>query len=546
MQERQSLSTSTNFLGEEAMKLKSTQVAAQWTKRRVVLPVLALFMIGGLGSYELARPATARASAAVGNAAPIDEGSVSSLLSLDKAMETLAARVTPAVVNVQVTSRVKQTAEEGGDAQQEMPPDMEQFFQQFGFGQGQGGHRQFRMAPQRPQIEHGIGSGVVISPDGYIVTNNHVVDGATDIHVTFSDHRVMGAKLVGTDPLTDLAVIKVDGHDMANIGWADSTQLHPGQTVLAFGNPLGVAPFTVTRGIISGLNRPNPFSEDHRKPGEFIQTDAAINQGNSGGPLVDAHGQVIGINTFLISPSGAFAGMGFAIPSQIAKPTVQQLISKGKVEHGYMGVMITPVTPENAKFFNLQQAKGAVVSEVQPGTPASKAGLKVGDVITGLNGQKIADSDELQATVTEMPPGTSIKLDVMRDGKTTTVPLTLGEYNNQSAKNEASGSEGEQKGRWGVGLSDLSADVRQQLQIPENVHGAVVMQVQPGSQADNAGLAQGYVIEQVNRKDVSSAADVKNALANIPEGQDALLLVYTNGGSTFVVMHAPTSNQSNG
>lgn len=528
------------------MKSKWTQVAARWMKRRVVLPVLALLLIGGLGGYEFARPAVARTSAVVGNAAPIDEGSVSSLLSLDKAIETVAARVTPAVVNVQVTSRVKQTADEGGDAQQDMPPDVEQFFQQFGFGQGQGGHRQFRMVPQRPQIEHGVGSGFVISPDGYIVTNNHVVQGATDVQVTFSDRRTMSAKVVGTDPLTDLAVIKVDGHDMANIGWGDSTQLHPGQTVLAFGNPLGVAPFTVTRGIISGLNRPNPFSENHRSPGEFIQTDAAINQGNSGGPLVDAHGQVIGINTFLISPSGAFAGMGFAIPAQIAKPTVQKLISTGKVEHGYMGVLIEDVKPENAKFFNLQQASGAVVSQVDPDTPAAKAGLKVGDVITGVNGQNVADASDLQARVTEMSPGTSIKLDVMRDGKSTTVPVTLGEYNNQTASNSSSESEGGQKGRWGVGLSDLTPDLRQQLQIPANVHGAVVMQVQPGSQADNAGLSQGYVIEQVNRKSVSSAADVKKALADIPKGQDALLLVYANGGSTFVVMHAPTSNQSNG
>jgi serine protease Do len=316
--------------------------------------------------------------------------------------------------------------------------------------------------------------------------------------------------------------------------------------VLAFGNPLGVAPFTVTRGIVSGLNRPNPFSEDRRKPGEFIQTDAAINQGNSGGPLVDAHGQVVGINTFLISPSGAFAGMGFAIPSQIAKPIVQKLIDNGKVEHGYMGVLIGDVTPENAKFFKMNEATGALVSEVQPDTPAAKAGLKVGDVITGVNGEKVADGGQLQAKVTEMSPGTTIKLDVIRDGKTETVPLTLGEFNNKTASNNASSDEGGQQGKWGLGMSDITPDVRQQMQIPSNVHGAVVMQVQPGSQADNAGLSQGDVIMQVNRRDVSSAADVQKALAATPKGQDALLLVYANGGSTFVVMHAPKSAESNG
>jgi serine protease Do len=521
------------------------QVAARWMRRRIVVPFVAMILVAGFGGYELAQPTAARASAAAGSAAPIDDASVGPLLSLDKAMETLAARVTPAVVNVTVTARLKQTASDDGDTQQELPPGFEQFFNQFGqqFGQGQG--RQFRMRPQQPQVEHVGGSGVVISPDGYIVTNNHVVEGATDVQVTFSDRRSMAAKVIGTDPLTDLAVIKVDGQNMTNIGWGDSTALRQGQTVLAFGNPLGMR-FTVTRGIVSALNRTNPFSDDRRKPGEFIQTDAAINQGNSGGPLVDAHGQVIGINTFLLSPSGAFAGMGFAIPSQIAKPTVEKLIRSGKIEHGYMGVGITDVTPQNAKFFHMQQAAGAVVSEVTPDSPSAKAGLKVGDVITGVNGEKVADAGELQANVSGMSPGTEIKLDVMRDGKNITVPLTLGEYGNKSASNGASDSADGHKGRWGVSLSELTADLRQQLQLPANVHGAVVMQVQPGSQADNAGLSQGYVIEQVNRHDVSSVADVQKALADIPKGEDALLLVYTGGGSTFLVMHAPASGQNNG
>ncbi|HZU21772.1 MAG TPA: Do family serine endopeptidase [Terriglobales bacterium] len=525
------------------MNSKWNHAAVNWMRRRVIVPVLALILVGGFGAYELAQPTAARASATAGTAAAIDDASISPLISLDKAMETLAARVTPAVVNVTVTARVKQTADDEGQAQQDLPPGFEQFFQQFGFGQGQG--RQFRMRPQQPTVEHVGGSGVVISPDGYIVTNNHVVEGATDVQITFSDRRTMSAKVVGTDPLTDLAVLKVDGHNLTNIGWADSTQLHPGQTVLAFGNPLGMR-FSVTRGIVSALNRANPFTDDRRKPGEFIQTDAAINQGNSGGPLVDVHGQVVGINTFLLSPSGAFAGMGFAIPSQIARPTVEKLISSGKIEHGYMGVSITDVTPENARFFHMEQAAGALVSEVTPDTPASKAGLKVGDVITGLNGHKVTDAGELQANVSEMSPGTTIKLDVMRDGKNTTLPLTLGEYGNRSASNGASSAENGQKGRWGLGLSDLTPDLRQQLQIPSTVHGAVIMQVQPGSQADNALLSQGYVIEQVNHKDVNSAADVQKALAEVPKGQDALLLVYAGGGSTFIVMHAPAAAQNNG
>ena len=189
---------------------------------------------------------------------------------------------------------------------------------------------------------------MIISPDGYIVTNNHVVEGATDVRVTMSDRRILPAKVVGTDPLTDLAVIKIEGHDLPNAPWGDSTKLHPGQTVLAFGNPFGFR-FTVTRGIVSALNRPNPSSDDARKPGQFIQTDAAINPGNSGGPLVNARGEVVGINTFLISPSGSFSGMGFAIPTQIVRPTVEKLIQFGKVTHGYMGIGISDVTPDNSQ-----------------------------------------------------------------------------------------------------------------------------------------------------------------------------------------------------
>ena len=304
-----------------AMWLKDS--TTKWT-RRLAVPMLALALLASFGTYECVKPAAARAAAAAPSAAPLDTDSVSALLALDKAMETLAARVTPAVVNVTVTSRSK--PEMTG---KQMPDDMQQFFGQGGqFGQFFGPHMQQR----QPQIEHGMGSGVVISPDGYIVTNNHVIDGAVDIRVTTSNRRVLKAKLVGADPLTDLAVLKVNATDLASAPWGDSKEVRPGQTVLAFGNPYGFR-FTVTRGIVSAVNRANPDPTDRSKPGEFIQTDAAINPGNSGGPLVDARGQVVGINTFLISSSGSFSGMGFAIPSQIVRPTVEALIRDGKVSH---------------------------------------------------------------------------------------------------------------------------------------------------------------------------------------------------------------------
>jgi serine protease Do len=504
--------------------------------RRLFVPVVAVGAIASFGAYEFAKPANAAASAPQAAAAPLDDSSVSALLALDHAMETVAARVTPATVNVQVTSK---RSPDNGDAMEGQngngnnngPSDP---FEQF-FGQ-QFGQRFFRMQPQGPQIEHGVGSGVIISPDGYIVTNNHVVDGATDIRVTLADKRILAAKLIGRDKLTDLAVIKVNATDLPSVPLGDSTKLRPGQTVLAFGNPLGVNPFTVTRGIVSALNRPNP-SSDRRAPGEFIQTDAAINPGNSGGPLVDARGEVVGINTFLLSETGAFSGMGFAIPTQIVRPTVAALIKDGKVEHAYIGVGIGPVTPDEAKFFDLKNASGAVVSQVEPDSPGAKAGLKVGDVITAMNGRTVSDPGELQVEVGQSKPGTKVDLTVMRDGKTTQVPVTLEAMGARDKGTETASAENG-KPRWGIGLADVTPEIRQQVNAPNDVNGAVVEKVVPGSSADDAGLQQGDIITEVNRHPVRSAADVKRELANTAEGKDALVLVWTpNGGSAFIVLH---------
>jgi len=375
---------------------------------------------------------------------------------------------------------------------------------------------------------------VIISPDGYIVTNNHVIDGAVDIRVTMSNKEVLPAKLVGADPLTDLAVIKVNGTNLPSVPWGNSANLHPGQTVLAFGNPYGFR-FTVTRGIISALNRPNPDASDRRKPGEFIQTDAAINPGNSGGALVDARGELIGINTFLISSSGSFSGMGFAIPSQIVEPTVETLIRDGKVTHGFIGIQISDVTPDNAKFFEVKKAEGAVITEVEPDAPGAKAGLRTGDVITELDGKPVTDAGELQMVVGQKRPGATIQLQVVRDSKPTTISVTLEALGGDKGTETAGGEHG--KGRWGLSLADLTPDVRNEVQAQPSVHGAVVEDVKPGSPADNAGLQRGDVIMEVNRHAVKSASEVAQALAGVPNGQDALVLVWSNGGSTFRVLH---------
>ena len=497
--------------------------------RRLVAAVVAVVTVGSLAAYEFAKPATAAMAPAT---APLDDNSVAAILTLDRAMETLAARVTPAVVNVTVSS--KPSARDDGD---EPSQDMQQFFGPFGgnpFGGTPFGH-QFQM-PRMPRerVEHGLGSGVIISPDGYIVTNNHVVDGATDIRVTLTNREVLPAKVVGTDPLTDLAVIKVKGSNLPSVPWGDSTKLRPGQTVLAFGNPYGFR-FTVTRGIISALNRPNPDPSDRRKPGEFIQTDAAINPGNSGGALVNAHGELIGINTFLVSSSGSFSGMGFAIPAQIVQPTVETLIRDGKVRHAMIGIGISDVTPDNAKFFQMTSATGALVTQVDPNSPGSKAGLKTGDVIAKLNGKSVADAGELQMEVGQKRPGDTIQLEVIRDGTTVNVPVTLEAMG--AANGGASNGNEHGKGRWGLSLGDLNQGDRGQMQLPNSVHGAVVEDVQPGSPAENAGLQRGDVIQEVNRHSEQSASDVAKALSSVPKGEDALVLVWSNGGNTFRVLH---------
>jgi serine protease Do len=458
-------------------------------------------------------------------AGAMDDNSVEALTALDRAMEAVAARVTPAVVNVAVTARGSGEMTVDGPIQN-LPPGMQQFF------------APFQQQPSQPQIEHGVGSGIIISPDGYIVTNNHVVDGAMQIKVTLNDRRVLKAKLIGTDKMTDLAVLKVDATGLPSAAWGDSSKLQPGQTVLAFGSPFGYFQFSVTRGIISALNRPNPYSDDPRRPGNFIQTDAAINPGNSGGALVNAHGEIIGINTFIISNSGSFAGAGFAIPAQVARATADQLIKNGKVEHGYLGIGMNDVTPDNAHFFNLDEASGAVVSQVTPDSPASKGGVQTGDVITRLNGEKMVNSGALQVAVSEMTPGTKIALGVIRDGKPVTLNLTVGELHGKTEVAENDDHEGPQSGKLGLAVSDLTPATRQRINLPEQVHGVVVESVRPASPADEAGIQPGDVIVEVNRKPAGSASEFANEVHKNGGGKDVLLLVWSRGNSSYRTIHA--------
>jgi serine protease Do len=454
----------------------------------------------------------------------------------------VAARVTPAVVNIAVTSKTTgdSDSDDDGDGQpgrqrgqQALPPGFSQFF---GPGSPFG---QFQQGPQQPQIEHGIGSGIIISPDGYIVTNNHVVEGATQIKVTLNDRRVLTGKVIGTDKLTDLAVVKVDAHNLPSIAWGDSSKLRPGQTVLAFGSPFGSLQFSVTRGIVSALNRPNNFTDNRRAPGGLIQTDAAINPGNSGGPLVNAHGELVGINNGIMTSSGSFAGAGFAIPSLTVRSVADQIIKNGAVHHGYLGITMNDVTPENASFFKLQDADGAIVSQVTPDSPAAHAGLKSGDVIRSLDGQPIINGSALQVAVSEDTPGTAISLGILRDGTPQTLKIKVGEFHEKTemADNDGDSSGPNAKpGKLGVSVGDLTDDVRQQLRIPENVKGVAVESVRPASPAEDAGLAPGDVILELNRQPVASADKFVSAVRD-NSGKDMLLLVWSHGGASYRVVH---------
>lgn len=510
--------------------------------KRIAAPAGAAATILFAASFLIGRN-VAQARAASDPAPQVDANSIAPLLSLDDAIETVAAHVMPAVVNISVTA--KDTSDEnsqdngggfGGIPPQEIPPEFRHFFF-FGPGQGQ---------QQQPQYEHAIGSGFIISPDGYIVTNHHVVDGATRIEVMLHDRRVFPAKVVGVDKLDDLAVVKIDATDLPTVQWGDSGNLKPGETVLAFGSPFGSLRFSVTRGIVSAVNRGVSPSDNARAPRDYIQTDAAINPGNSGGPLVNAYGQVVGVDTFIVAGSGGvFAGAGFAIPSQLAEHYANEIVRTGKVEHGYLGMSIEDVTPQMASFFKVPDASGAVVGQVVPDSPASHAGIKQGDVVRTFNGRTVEDASNLQVDSSESTPGTPVTLGILRDGQPMTIHVTLGEYhaNGEQAQNSAPGATGHAE--LGLTVQNLTPDLRQQLNVPDDIRGVAIQSVRSGSAADFVGLAPGNVIMQVDRHPVTTVQEFENQMQAIPADHNVLLLVWSQGGTGFVVVQPNPGSGNN-
>lgn len=435
----------------------------------------------------------------------------------------VVAHVAPAVVTVRSEIRER--------APQQQPFMDDPFFRQF-FGDRVPQQQQ----PQTRRAE-GVGSGVIVSADGYIVTNHHVVDGAQQIKVELNDRRVLDAKVIGTDQPSDLAVLKIDATGLPVLPLGNSDAVRVGDVVLAIGNPLDIGQ-TVTSGIVSAKGRQTGPGDGSFA--DFIQTDAAINRGNSGGALVNTSGELVGINSQILSPSGGSIGIGFAIPSNMAKGVMDQLLKTGKVRRGQLGVIVQPVTSDIAQAMELKEIRGVIINQVQSGSAADAAGLKQGDVILALNGAAVSDSNELRNRIAATQPGTDVTLDVLRDGRQQQLHAKLGEYKAPAAQGErADANDGEgggaSSGKLGIAVEPVTPEIARQLQLKPGETGVVVGDVDPSGPAADAGIAQGDVIEQINRQPVRSAADVASALARAGS-RPVLLLVNRRGQTVFLTV----------
>ncbi len=430
----------------------------------------------------------------------------------------LSDKLSPAVVNISTTS------------QGETPPQMG--------GQGPFGHgdprefwepfeRFFGPLPHRSFKQRSLGSGFIINRDGYILTNNHVIENADEIVVRLTNEKEYKAKVVGRDPKTDLAVIKIDdAPDLATVTLGDSDELRVGEWVMAIGNPFGLD-HTVTAGIVSAKGRYiGQGSYDN-----FIQTDAAINPGNSGGPLINLKGEVVGINSAIFSRAGGNIGIGFAIPVNIAKELLPELEAKGKVTRGWLGVLIQKVTPDIADSLGLKDAKGALVADVMKGGPAEEAGIKVGDVIVQFDGHAVKDSTELPLLVARTPVGSTVKVTVLREKGSETMSVKIGELKEE----EEVAAPGKEEG-FGLTVQPLTPDIAESLGLSSDIKGVVVSAVEPGSPADDAGLHRGDVILEVNREAVKDVASYRKALKATAKGKSVLLLVRRGDNTIFLAL----------
>ncbi len=433
----------------------------------------------------------------------------------------IVKKVAPGVVRVYTSSTAQPTSYQ---------PDMDEFFRRFFGDRFESQRRGRNMQVPRQQ---GIGSGVIISKDGYILTNNHVVDGADEVKVALQDGREFEAKVIGRDPKSEVAVIKIDASNLPALALADSDKVEVGDIVLAVGNPFGIGQ-TVTKGIVSATGRGGTLGLDYE---DFIQTDAAINPGNSGGALVDIEGRLIGINTAILSRSGGNMGIGFAIPTNLARDVMEDLIKDGHVTRGFLGVMIQDLTPSLAQQFDVKEGtKGALIGDVSPKGPAEKAGLKSGDVVIEFGGKKVTDSRHLKLQVARTAPGSTVPVKILRDGTPKTIEVTVRELPGSETVAKTGGAGADDEGTLnGVAVADLDRETRQQLNVPSNLGGVVVTEVAPDSAAAKVGLRPGDVIQEINRQKVKDAEQAVE-MTKKTEEKRTLLRVWRDGNSRFVVV----------
>jgi len=477
--------------------------------QRVFFFIIVMLAAGMIVSFPLSVSYAAQAK--------ISEQSVDLLTRTGKAMAEVTSAVKPAIVNIATTRTIKVSG--GGDPFFDDP-----FFKRF-FGD------QFGRQRQQPK-EHksaGLGSGVIVSSDGYIITNSHVIKDADEIKVTLTDKKEFAGRVIGSDPKTEIAVVKIEAKDLPTVSWGNSDALQVGEVVLAVGNPYGLNQ-TVTMGIVSALGRANVGIADYE---DFIQTDAAINPGNSGGALVNIKGELIGINTAIYTTSGGYQGIGFAIPSNMVKSIMASLIKEGKVIRGWLGVTIQKVTPELAKQFNLKEDAGALVGDIMENSPAEKAGLQRGDIILEYDGKKIEEPNILRNMVANNLPGEEHTAVVMRDGKTKHVTITIGELPSDAQQPiETSDYQNVMKG---ITVQDVSPELAKKLRIPEKIKGVIISDIDDSSMAAGI-LAQGDVIQEINRRKVTGTKNYTDVVSKIKKDESVLLLIFRGGASLFVTL----------